>query len=119
MPRASALKSIFSTLSRRRASAAAEGGGGKQAEQEQEQQKQHAKAAATASTQAVFLTAVAADASVGAGQVRKGVERLDGADAVDGEMIESGERKSEQAPRASFFAAAAAASLAFLPPSPP
>ena len=84
MPRASALKSIFSTLSRRRASA--EGGGaGKQAEQEQQKQKQkqHAKAAAPASTQAVFLTAVASDVSVGAGQVRKGVERLDGADAVD------------------------------------
>lgn len=83
MPRASALKSIFSNLSRRRTSA--EEGGGKQAEQEQQKQKQkqHAKAAAPASTQAVFLTAVAADVSVGAGQVRKGVERLDGADAVD------------------------------------
>ena len=68
MPRASALKSILSNLTR----------GGKQAEQQQQdeqqqqqqQQVEHAKAAAAASTQAVFLTAVAADASVGAGQVR-------------------------------------------------
>ena len=59
MPRASALKSILSNLTR----------GGKQ-QQQAEQQEQHAKAVA-ASTQAVFLTAVAADASVGAEQVRE------------------------------------------------
>ena len=82
MPRTSALKSIFSTLTFRRAASAE--GGGKQAEQQQQQQvEQHAKAAATASTQAVFLTAVAADVSVGAGQVRKVSERLDGAEAVE------------------------------------
>ena len=62
MPRAT-FSSVFSSLCR----ASAEG---RHQQQQAEQQAEHVKAAATA----FFLTAVAADASVGAGQVRKLVE---------------------------------------------
>lgn len=111
MPRTSTLKSIFSTLTRRQS---AEGGavGG---EKKQKQQAEIA-AKAAASSQAVFLTAVAADASVGAvqrGQVRSWAMLLaaTGAAATGGRNDSS---RRKQAPRASFFVFFAAAAAAYL-----